>query len=176
MFLPAATGKRLPLLKTSTAKKFPDVWIKGYVLDSLLSDTEVDATSVKKLFGLLDGMGVFVRAVVLNAADQGLNMKIFENPVEDFMRVINTNVVWNYVISECAAARMKEKGGGSIVFINSNTAYRAIPDRIAYEASKGGQLGMMRGLALDLGKYGIRERGAARHDQNGQMGEKSRVL
>ena len=51
---------------------------------------------------------------------------------------------------------MKENGGGSIVFINSNTAYRAIPDRIAYEASKGGQLGMMRGLALDLGKYNIR--------------------
>ena len=51
---------------------------------------------------------------------------------------------------------MKNRGDGSIVFINSNTAYRAIPDRIAYEASKGGQLGMMRGLALDLGKYNIR--------------------
>ena len=47
-------------------------------------------------------------------------------------------------------------GGGSITFINSNTAYRAIPNRIAYVASKGGQLGMMRALALDLGKYNIR--------------------
>ena len=72
------------------------------------------------------------------------------------MRVINTNVVWNYCLSEHAAKRMKENGGGNIVFVNSNTAYRAIPDRIAYEASKGGQLGMMRGLALDLGKYNIR--------------------
>ena len=51
---------------------------------------------------------------------------------------------------------MKEQGGGSIVFINSNTAYRAIPDRVAYVASKGGQLGLMRALALDLGKYNIR--------------------
>jgi 3-oxoacyl-[acyl-carrier protein] reductase len=83
-------------------------------------------------------------------------MKIFENPLTDFMRVLNTNVVWNYCFTEQAALRMKEKGGGSVVFINSNTAYRAIPDRIAYEASKGGQLGMMRGLALDLGKYNIR--------------------
>ena len=58
--------------------------------------------------------------------------------------------------SEHAARRMKEQGEGNIVFVNSNTAYRAIPDRIAYEASKGGQLGMMRGLALDLGKYNIR--------------------
>ena len=46
--------------------------------------------------------------------------------------------------------------GGSITFINSNTAYRAIPERAAYSASKGGQLGLMRALALDLGKYGIR--------------------
>ena len=47
-------------------------------------------------------------------------------------------------------------GGGSIVFINSNTAYRAVPDRIAYVTSKGGQLGLMRALAIDLGKYNIR--------------------
>ena len=51
---------------------------------------------------------------------------------------------------------MKEKGGGNVIFVNSNTAYRAIPDRIAYETSKSAQLGMMRGLALDLGKYNIR--------------------
>ena len=51
---------------------------------------------------------------------------------------------------------MAKNGGGSVTFINSNTAYRAIPDRAAYSASKGGQLGLMRALALDLGKYGIR--------------------
>ena len=51
---------------------------------------------------------------------------------------------------------MKENGGGNIVFVNSNTAYRVIPNRIAYEASKGAQLSMMRGLAFDLGKYNIR--------------------
>ena len=72
------------------------------------------------------------------------------------MRVINTNVVWNYCICEQAVRRMKEQGRGSIVFINSNTAYRAIPDRLAYSASKGGQLGMMRAMALDFGKYGVR--------------------
>ena len=93
---------------------------------------------------------------MLNAADQGLNIKIFENSLTDFMRVINTNMTWNYCLSEHAASRMKENGGGNIIFINSNTAYRAIPDRIAYSASKGGQLGMMRAMALDLGKYNIR--------------------
>lgn len=137
-------------------KKFPLVKIDGYVLDSVDDCGNVLEKEVDDFFVILDEKGVFVECVVLNAADQGLNQKIFQNPLTDFMRVINTNVVWNYCIAEHAAKRMVSRGGGNIVFINSNTAYRAIPDRIAYEASKGGQLGMMRGLAFDLGKYNIR--------------------
>lgn len=137
-------------------QKFPHTDFIGFSLTSLKDEKTVDEDGTKELFLSLDKRNIFVSAVVLNAADQGLGIKIFENPLTDFMRVIHTNVCWNYCIAEQAALRMRERGGGSIVFINSNTAYRAIPDRIAYEASKGGQLGMMRGLALDLGKYGIR--------------------
>ena len=136
--------------------KYPDVEIIGFHIDSLIDERTVDEDSAKAMFDQLDKKGIFIDTLVLNAADQGLNMKIFENPLTDFMRVINTNLSWNYLLCECAAMRMKENGGGNIVFINSNTAYRAIPDRIAYSASKGAQLGMMRALALDLGKYNIR--------------------
>ena len=137
-------------------EKYPNVEIMGYAIDSLLDERTVDEAAVEKLFVTLDEKGYFVDTLVLNAADQGLGMRIFENPLTDFMRVLNTNVVWNFCLSEHAAKRMKEQGRGSIVFINSNTAYRAIPDRTAYVASKGGQLGLMRALALDLGKYNIR--------------------
>ncbi len=137
-------------------EKFPDVTILGYHIDSLLDERTVDEEAVDKLFEFIDDNGLFAETIVLNAADQGLGIEVFENPLKDFMRVINTNVVWNYCISEHAAKRMKENGGGNIIFINSNTAYRAIPNRIAYSASKGGQLGMMRAMALDLGKYNIR--------------------
>ncbi len=136
--------------------EFPDVEIYGYAVNSHTDDEKLDEEGVKNLFAFIDGKGLFAEAVILNAADQGLNMKIFENPVSDFMRVFNTNVTWNFIISEEAAKRMIKHGGGSITFINSNTAYRAIPDRIAYVSSKGGQLGLMRALALDLGKYNIR--------------------
>lgn len=137
-------------------EKFPDVKIIGYHIDSLLDERTVDEKAVEGLFEFIDENGLFAQTVVLNAAEIGLNIKIFENPITDFMRVINTNVVWNYCISEHAAKRMVKNGGGSIIFINSNTAYRAIPDRIAYSTSKSGQLGMMRAMALDLGKYNIR--------------------
>ena len=137
-------------------EKYPDVQIWGYPINSLLDERTVDEQAAKDMFDWLDQQGIFVETLVLNAADQGLNMKIFENPLTDFMRVMNINVTWNFCLSEHAAKRMKEQGGGNIIFMNSNTAYRAIPDRIAYSASKGGQLGLMRAMALDLGKYNIR--------------------
>lgn len=142
--------------KKNYQEKFPDVNIIGYAFDSLLDERTVDEKSIEDMFADLDKKGIFIETLVLNAADQGLGIEILENPLTDFMRVINTNMVWNYCLSEHAAKRMKENGGGNIIFINSNTAYRAIPNRIAYSASKGGQLGMMRAMALDLGKYNIR--------------------
>ena len=138
------------------AKKFPDVKIFGYELNSLTDERTVDEKTAEEMFADLDSKGIFVETLVLNAADQGLGIEIFENPLTDFMRVINTNMTWNYFLTELAAKRMKENGGGNVIFVNSNTAYRAIPNRIAYSASKGGQLGMMRALAFDLGKYNIR--------------------
>ena len=149
-------AERVAAAEKGYLEKFPEAFVFGYTIDSLIDERTVDEGAMDALFALLDQKGILIECLVLNAADQGLGMKVFENPLTDFMRVMNTNVTWNFALCERAALRMKKNGGGSIVFINSNTAYRAIPDRIAYEASKGGQLGMMRGLALDLGKYNIR--------------------
>ena len=153
------TGRKIESVVDALAgykKKFPAIKILGYSINSLLDDRTVDEEAVKEMFEKIDKEGLVVDTLVLNAADQGLGQKVFESPLTDMMKVINTNVVWNYCLAEEAAKRMKENGGGNIVFVNSNTAYRAIPDRIAYVASKGGQLGLMRALALDLGKYNIR--------------------
>ena len=150
------SDQKVKAAERSYREKFPEVRILGFAIDSLKEDGSVDEAAVKELFAALDREGIFVETLVLNAADQGLGIKALENPLSDFMRVINTNMVWNYCLSEHAVRRMKEQGGGNIVFVNSNTAYRAIPDRIAYSASKGGQLGMMRAMALDFGKYNVR--------------------
>ena len=135
---------------------FPNIPIYGYAIDSILPDGTVNEAGVEALFAELTAKNIFVETLVLNAAHQGLNMKLLESPLSDFINVMNTNVVWNFCLCERSARRMKEAGGGNIVFVNSNTAYRAIPDRVAYISSKGGQLGLMRSLALDLGQYNIR--------------------
>ncbi|MCQ2399413.1 MAG: SDR family oxidoreductase [Clostridia bacterium] len=135
--------------------EFPDAEVIGYAINSLIDENTVDEKAVEEMFSFIKTKGV-IKHLVLNAADQGLNQEIFVSPLKDFARVLNVNVVWNYCLITHTALMMKDNGGGSITFVNSNTAYRAIPDRIAYESSKGAQLSMMRGLALDLGKYKIR--------------------
>ena len=153
------TGRNAERVKESERayrEKFPSVTVIGYAIDALIDERTVDEASARAMFEDLDEKGIFIEALILNAADQGLGQKLFESPLTDFMKVMNTNVTWNLCLSELAASRMKEHGTGSILFINSNTAYRAIPDRVSYVASKGGQLGLMRALALDLGKYNIR--------------------
>ena len=138
-------------------EKFPEGSFLGVALDSHTPAGEVNEEGVIKMFALLDEKGIHIDTLVLNAADQGLGMTALESPLSDFVRVMNTNVIWNYALCVQAARRMRDREtGGSITFINSNTAYRAIPDRTAYVTSKGAQLGLVRALALDLGKYGIR--------------------
>ena len=115
-----------------------------------------DENNVNEIFEDIKTIGYPVDAVVLNAANLGIRQEFLSVDIKDFTEVINTNICWNFMIVRAAAKQMIEKGGGSVVFVNSNTAYRAIPDRIAYSASKSGALGMMRALAFDLGKYKIR--------------------
>lgn len=136
-----------------TAKELSEkygIFAKGYGMKI------VDEDNVKEIFADIKNSGYSIDTIVLNAANLGIRQQFFDVPIEEFMDVINTNIGWNFMLSRQAAIQMKENGGGSIVFVNSNTAYRAIPDRIAYSASKSGALGMMRALALDLGKYNIR--------------------
>ena len=132
------------------------IFAKGYECNIRNEQQIID------IFNDIDKTGRFVETVVLNAADMGFGtdpskgQDFWTVPVEDFQRVFETNLVWNFTIIRQAAIRMREKGKGSVVFLSSNTAYRAIPNRAAYSASKGGINAFAKALAVDLGQYGIR--------------------
>ena len=141
------------------AKKLSDtyeVFSKGYECNIGSEQQVID------LFNDIDKCGKFVEAIVLNAANMGYGsdpakgLDFFTQDVDEFRKVFETNLVWNFTMIRQAAIRMREHHKGSIVFLSSNTAYRAIPNRAAYSASKGGINALSKALALDLGRYGIR--------------------
>ncbi len=115
-----------------------------------------------EVFNDIDKSDLLVETLVLNAADMALGddpskgLDLWTLSKETFMRVLETNVVGNFALARQAALRMREQRHGSIVFISSNSVYRANPNREAYIASKGGINAMMRSLAVDLGPVGIR--------------------
>lgn len=153
-----------------------DIFSKGYVLDIGAEQAVTD------MFNDIDRSDCFVETVVLNAANMGFGddpvkgMDFFTVSVSDFQRVFETNIVWNFMIIRQAALRMRAKHKGAIVFIGSNTAYRAIPNRSAYCASKGGINAMSRAFAVDLGPFGIRSNvvlpGTIKTKRWMQMGER----
>lgn len=155
VFITSRSDERAEAAADGISQKY-GVFAKGYALDIR------DEDRVKEIFNDIDAQERFVETVCLNSADMGFGkdpakgMPMFECSIEEFQRVFETNLVWNFMIIRQAALRMKEHHKGAVVFISSNTAYRAIPNRIAYSTSKGGINAMSRALAVDLGPYGIR--------------------
>ena len=155
VFLTSRDGSRAEKAAQGIAERY-GVFAKGYALDIR------DEQRVIRVFADIDHAGRFVETVVLNSADMGFGtdpakgMDFFTVPIEEFQRVFETNLVWNFMIVRQAALRMREHRKGAIVFIGSNTSYRALPNRTAYIASKGGINAMSKSFAVDLGPYGIR--------------------
>lgn len=155
VFVTSRDGDRAASAAAAVAAEF-GVFARGFALDIR------DEGRVIEIFNEIDRLDRFVETVVLNSADMGFGtdpakgMDFFTVPVAEFQRVFETNLVWNFTIVRQAAIRMRAQHKGAIVFISSNTAYRAIPNRSAYSASKGGINAMSRAFAIDLGPYGIR--------------------
>ena len=178
VFIQSRDATRAQAAADEISKEF-GIFAKGY---GIVPGNEKDVLDV---FEDIDSLGRIVKTVVLNAANMGFGndpvkgMPFFEVPVEEFADVFNTNLVWNFTIVRAAARRMKDNGGGAIVFISSNTAYRAIPNRSAYCASKGGINAMSKAFAIDLGPYGIRSNvvlpGTIKTERWVQMGSKQIV-
>lgn len=126
------------------------VFAKGY--ETVIFDEE----NVKRIFADIRERGYLLSTLVLNAANLGIGQVSLEVDVSEFMSVYNTNIGWNFMMAREAARQMIEAGGGSIVFITSNSALRVTENRCAYCSSKSAILAMSKSFAVDWGKYGIR--------------------
>lgn len=179
VFITSRKGDEAEIAAEKLANTY-GIFAKGYECNIRNEEQIID------IFNDIDKTGRFVETVILNAANMGFNPKdpaagqdFWTVSVEDFQEVFETNLVWNFMIIRQAAIRMREKGKGSIVFISSNTAYRTIPNRAAYSASKGGINSFAKALAVDLGGYGIRSNvvlpGTIKTERWVQMGNKQIV-
>jgi pyridoxal 4-dehydrogenase len=74
---------------------------------------------------------------------------------EEWRRVMSVNLDGIYLITHAVTAVMGKAGYGRIVNIASNTFVAGTPNCAHYVATKGASIGLVRGLAGELGKLGI---------------------
>jgi NAD(P)-dependent dehydrogenase (short-subunit alcohol dehydrogenase family) len=105
--------------------------------------------------------------ILMNVAGIGTAKRIVGKdgsaaPLEDFVRVVNVNLIGAYNISRLYAARCARldplEGGerGVMLFTASVAAFDGQVGQQAYSASKGGLVGMTLPMARDLAQHGIR--------------------
>ncbi|MDT4933805.1 MAG: hypothetical protein QOK11_1697 [Pseudonocardiales bacterium] len=103
-------------------------------------------------FGKLDIL--FANAGI---SDEGLGLVPFEDrSLEHWQRLVGTNLTGVFLSCKHAVPPMRDAGGGSIIVTSSAISLVAYPGWALYAATKGGVNAFVRGLALDVGGYGIR--------------------
>ncbi|MET0316434.1 MAG: SDR family oxidoreductase [Rhodococcus fascians] len=99
-------------------------------------------------FGKLD--------ILINNAGIIVNKPVVETTLDDWNRIIGTNVTGAFLHTREAMRAMAPRGGGSIVNIGSYACFQSFPTISAYAASKGALAQLTRTAALEGIADGIR--------------------
>ncbi len=93
--------------------------------------------------------------ILMNNAGTLVTIKPFmEVTTEEFMQVMGTNTLGPFHCTKAVFPYMKDRGG-KIINICSATIFEGVPGLPHYIASKGAVMALTRGMARELGDYGI---------------------
>ena len=94
--------------------------------------------------------------VLVNNAGISLISAAEHTTLSDYRRVLEVNLVAPFLMARIFGGKMLEAGSGSIVNVASVAGLFGIADRVAYNASKHGLIGLTRTLAAEWGGRGVR--------------------
>jgi NAD(P)-dependent dehydrogenase (short-subunit alcohol dehydrogenase family) len=88
--------------------------------------------------------------ILINNAGVNLRKKITDFTLEEWNRVMNTNVTSVFLMCRSFVPHMRGAGYGRILNLTSIMSHVSLPERTLYSTSKTALLGMTRALALEL--------------------------
>ncbi len=94
-------------------------------------------------------------SILINNAGINLRKPITDFTLDEWNRVINTNITSVFLMCRSFVPHMKGNGYGRIINMASIMAHVSLPERTVYSATKAALLGMTRALALELAKEKI---------------------
>jgi meso-butanediol dehydrogenase / (S,S)-butanediol dehydrogenase / diacetyl reductase len=115
---------------------------------SVAADAQAAVNYTESTYGRLD--------VLVNNAGIGPMGNVYSHTEDEWDRVFDVNVKGGFLMSKFAIPLMRKTGGGSILFTASVGGLRGTMRFLAYTASKAAIVQMVRSMALDHGRHGIR--------------------
>lgn len=94
--------------------------------------------------------------VLINNAGIDVTCSLAELEIQEWERVLKTNLHGPFVLTRAAARHMMGRGRGQVVNITSTAAKRQWPNAVAYHASKIGLLALSHALHAELRPAGIK--------------------
>jgi len=116
-----------------------------------------DVTSESEIEGACRGIAARFGEVNILVNNAGINVRksIVELTVEDWHRVMDTNVTSAFLMCRMLLPHMRGRGYGRILNMTSIMSHVSMANRVAYSASKAALLGLTRSLALELAPEAI---------------------
>lgn len=111
--------------------------------------------SVLSAIEAIKGRHNLLNVLVNNAAIQ-VPKAIEDLNYQEWESVVSTRLNGSFLCTKISLPLLKATGSSNIVFITSSLAERPKPTSLAYSVGVAGTIAMMKALAVDLGKYGIR--------------------
>jgi NAD(P)-dependent dehydrogenase (short-subunit alcohol dehydrogenase family) len=99
-------------------------------------------------FGRIDG-------VMSNSGVEG-NGTVETCEEAEWDRVMAINLKGMFLVSKYAVPYLRARGGGAILMTSSVSAFWGEPGTVSYNAAKGGIIGLVKAMAMDHGRDGIR--------------------
>jgi NAD(P)-dependent dehydrogenase (short-subunit alcohol dehydrogenase family) len=93
--------------------------------------------------------------ILINNAGINIRKPVTDFTLEEWNRVLATNLTSAFLMCRSFVPHMKGQGYGRIINLSSTMGHVALPERTAYAATKAGLLGFTRALALELATEGI---------------------
>ena len=141
----AICGRNVEKLEAAAHAIGGALTLPGDLLDDTYVQSCVDRTV--ETFGGLD--------ILINNAGVALSKPFAETAIEDFDRVMATNVRAPFILIRSALPHLR-KARGRVINIASVVAHKGYPLQSAYAASKHALLGLSKSMANELYKDGVR--------------------
>lgn len=152
----AARGARIALVSrdreklNEVAKEVDAAGGEAKVFAADVAREDEVLTLEKEVTGAFGGL-----QILINNAGINVRKHITEFTLEEWNRVMDTNVTSVFLMCRSFVPHMKGHGYGRIINMTSIMSHVSIPGRTAYSSSKTALLGLTRALALELTGDGI---------------------